>query len=214
MLTIYIAATIIGGILVVVSALGGSDGELDHEAEMELEADFDADIDAGVDVDVDAHADGAWDSAAWLPFLSLRFWTYFLAFFGLSGLLLSTLTNSSWATVVSTAGATGFVCGFAVATLMRFLKKTQADSGVGSGDMVGAEGRVLLPIRIGETGKVRVQIKGDLIDLLALVDGDTPLEPGIDVIIVGFKDNTATVIPKEQLVARLTAGRPKVITKT
>ena len=203
MLTIYIVAAIMGGVLVLFSALGGGEGDLDQD--VDLEADADVELEAGIDADTDGPDGG--DLASWLPFLSLRFWTYFTAFFGLSGVLLSTLTEWGGTAVATAAVGVGFTTGFGVATFMRLLAKTQTDSGIGSRDMIGAEGVVLLPVRVGDIGKIRVQIKGDVIDLIARVDGDEPLDVGAEVMIVAFEENTATVIPREELVKRLAADR-------
>ena len=202
MLTIYIVAAIMGGILVFASALSGGDGDVDHGVDVGM----DADVDLEVDADTDASADGS-SLAAWLPFLSLRFWTYFVAFFGLSGVLLSTLTEWGWTAVVVAAGGIGLTTGFGVATFMRLLARTQTDSRIGSGDMVGAEGVVLLAVRPGDVGKVRVQIKGNAIDLIAHIDGDEALDIGAEVVVIGFRENIATIVRREELMKHLSVDK-------
>lgn len=208
MLTVYIVAAVMGGVLVLAAALGGGDGHVDHSADTGVE--ISADTDTEVDVHASAPTDGG-GLAPWLPFLSLRFWTYFIAFFGLAGLLLSSLTLWGGVAVAVASTGVGFTTGFGVATFMRLMARTEADSGVASADMIGAEGAVLLPVRAGEVGKVRVQIKGDVIDLLARADDEEPLDIGTDIIIVGFRDSTATVIRREDLVKRLSADRRAVL---
>ena len=88
MLPIYLVTLIVGGVLVLVSVfLGDSDTDADVAADIDVDADLD--LAAGADVDADGSLDvGLIDALqAWLPFTSMRFWTFFAAFFGLTGSL-------------------------------------------------------------------------------------------------------------------------------
>ena len=103
MLPIYLGSLVVGGLRVAVSLIfGGDDADADADADFDLDADTDVDLDldadADVDLDLDADADVDLDvdhdssiadlvqhgvegthDAMWLPFLSLRFWTFSLA---------------------------------------------------------------------------------------------------------------------------------------
>ena len=54
MLSVYIIAGIIGGVLIVLSAIGGIG---DHDADLELDHDVDLDVDHDIDLDVDHDVD-------------------------------------------------------------------------------------------------------------------------------------------------------------
>src|SRR5688572_28183196 len=88
MLALYLAALGFGCSLIVVSLLLGG-GET---------KDFDKDltVDKGFDLHAAAHGGPAGQTAhdvpsAWSPFLSMRFWTFGAASFGLAGTMLSLL---------------------------------------------------------------------------------------------------------------------------
>ena len=102
MLPIYIGSLALGGILIVASIVLG-DTDTDADLDVDAGLDVDPDLDIGLDGDQDAililqdPADAIVDAGIWLPFFSLRFWTFALASFGASGARLSVL------------GATGFL---------------------------------------------------------------------------------------------------------
>ena len=86
----YIFALVLGGVLLGASFLLGGDHDADGDVDMDADADVDADVDADADIDGDADGghDGHGDVAGFFGVLgSLRFWTFFTAFFGLTGLV-------------------------------------------------------------------------------------------------------------------------------
>ncbi len=91
MLTVYLITAVVGGAFVLLSAFGGSHDDFDHDADFDSDAGFESD--AGLDADFGADADHGElvHADVWLPFLSMRFWTYFLTFFGVTGMLLDEL---------------------------------------------------------------------------------------------------------------------------
>jgi membrane protein implicated in regulation of membrane protease activity len=160
---VYLFTVIVGAVLLGASILLGGGGH-------------DADVDADADADLDAHADGVekemgghGDASGFLTtFLTLRFWTFFFAFFGLTGLSLELLdlVGNEWITL-----AISLVMGLGIGTgAMAALRKLSADTSgkaVESSDYIGKTARVLVPIRGTGVGKVRVELKGSSIDLLA-----------------------------------------------
>lgn len=158
---VYLAALVVGGVLVVGSLVTGLD---DHE------------LDADADGELDADADGAAD--VWLPFASLRFWTFVLAFGGLTGTLLTFFALAPpWLTAVLALGV-GWVCGAGVSWAIRRLRRDEISSEVREADYVGASARVLLPVGRGRTGKVRVEVRGRSVDAIAETEdeGELPLD--------------------------------------
>ena len=76
MLTLYIVSAAVAGVLILLSLMGA-----DHGVEHEVHFDHDSDHDSE-------------HSGHWLPFFSLRFYTYFFAGLGVTGLLLHWLTDT------------------------------------------------------------------------------------------------------------------------
>jgi len=173
MLTLYLIALMVGGTLVMATLVLGDHGDAD------LATDLDVDVDVDVHVDVDAHADavGAPDAVlSWLPFASLRFWTFFLAFFGLTGTVLAGLGLVGNAIAVAIiAVVVGYVSGFCVVKALRNLRETSADSSVSETDYLGATGIVMVSVGPGHTGKVRLALKGRDVELLARTEDETTL---------------------------------------
>lgn len=217
MLTFYLIAGIVGGSLIVLSALGGigdhdADLELDHDVDLDVDHDIDLDVDHDVDLDVDHDVEGALDVAhggvldgvdpegVWLPFLSLRFWTYAAAGFGITGGLLTWLGTLAEPAVGLAAGGTGLVAGLAMSYAMRALKRGEAHGHIGLRDYQGSEGVVLVAIQPGGTGKIRTRVRGEEIDLLATSDAAEPLTAGAPIIIIDMVGAQAKVVARNSLV--------------
>ncbi len=184
MIALYILAAIVGGGLVLASAFLGH-GE--HGG--------DADHDAHFDGDGHGHA----EAHTWIPFLSLRFWTYFLAVSGSIGLLLANQTSLIEPVRGILSGSSGLVIGLLASFLMRVAKRLEVDSGARTQDFLGAVGKVVVAIRPGQEGKIRVTMKGDILELLALPNEHETLEIGSEVIIVSMENDRALVISRSEL---------------
>jgi membrane protein implicated in regulation of membrane protease activity len=170
MFAVYIASLIIGGGLLLISLLfGGEAGGADAPGGGGLEG-------------LEAGDGGSLGSA--LPLASLFFWTFFLAFFGLAGVLLSLLTREAGTLLIGgLSTGTGLIAGLLAARVLRSLGRAEVDSGVRLDDMVGRLGRVVVPVGREQPGKVRVELKGRTIDLLAYSDTGVPLAPAHRVLV-------------------------------
>lgn len=178
MLIVYILSAIAGGILVAASALMGGD----HDAHVG---------------DTDFHDIGGHDgihSDVYLPILSLRFWTFFAACFGITGLLLTNFSSAGPTTVAIVSVITGVVAGLATFAIMRRMRDAESDSGVKVEHLIGREGRVLVGVAPGNEGKIRVDVKGELVDLTAFTDEDLPLVPGDRALVVSIDNGRANVV--------------------
>lgn len=175
MLAIYLVAAILGGGLVVFSAIGGIHGH--------------GDADAGGDHGHDADAAGAF----WLPFFSVRFYVYALAAFGILGASLTLTGTSAEPTRLVASSLTGLAVGVVASTLVRWLTRSDRSSAATHADFLGAFGRVTVPVRPGSPGKVRTSVKGDIIDLIALPELDEELEAGEEVVVLDMEDTVARV---------------------
>lgn len=202
---VYVFALVLGGVLLVTSVVTGGDdtADVDSDLDTSLDTDVDAHVDAHVDVDTDhgqqgLHTDlaGTHGSIAGLftAFLSLRFWTFFAAFFGLTGLVLDGLNLVSGQVVpFGLATAMGIFTGYGAVSVLRYFASSETGAAADSADYVGKSARVMLPIATGTTGKVRLQLKGTTVDLLATSDEETSFAAGDEVLIIQMKETTAVV---------------------
>lgn len=177
---LYLFALIVGGVLLGASILLGGDHDSDADAEGDLHAGVDVDLDADADVegghdlahdhDPGVGGHGGADFFLW-SFRSIRFWTFFLAFFGLTGLALTWLglVDSQWLGLGLAVG-TGALTGLGAAAVLRSLGTDETANVASSADYIGRTGKVVLPVRRGGVGKVRVQLRGTTVDVLATTD--------------------------------------------
>lgn len=190
MLALYIVTSIVAGALIVLSAvLGHSDSGSDHEVSH--------DTDHGAEHGADHGHD--FDHGAWLPFLSVRFWTYALATFGIVGLLFTIFNLAGATTTAIVASGVGLAMGFAVSGMMRLIRKMTAGDGTNDAEMLGMSAKLLVPIRENQPGKIRTTIRGELIDMLAFSDAGTPIETGEEVIILAIENDRARVAKRDDV---------------
>ena len=203
MLPVYLGALALGGLLILASILlGGKDldgnaggevgGDADHDLDHDVDHDLDGDAEADVDKDLDLHAQAVDAGGAWMPFLSLRFWTFALACFGATGSLLELLGFSTLLTA-PTAVAMGLGLGWGIAWAFHRLKKDHVSGNVGLKSLAGREGRLLLAVGPDKPGKVRVQVDGQDVDLVARTQDEHRLELKEQVLIVQIVDGVAEV---------------------
>jgi membrane-bound ClpP family serine protease len=88
------------------------------------------------------------------------------------------------------------VLGYGGSLLFRHLKSEGETSGVTAHDYVGAMGRTLVGIKGAQPGKVRVSIKGDTIDMIALSEGEKEIAMGEEIVVVGLEGDRVRVAPK------------------
>lgn len=153
MIYLYVFTLVLGGVLVGASMLLGThddsgDGEVETESEIE---------------------------GFLFGLLSVRYWTFFCAFFGLTGVVLDGLgLVSHWAIAALLSTAMGAAAGFGSTWLLRALSSDSSNSAASSSEMIGKTGRVLVPIGPELVGKVRIALRGTSVDMLALsIDGKT-----------------------------------------
>ncbi len=228
MLLLYLGCFVLGGILVGASALAGGhdhdvDHDLDHDFDHDLDHDFDHDFDHDLDHDFDhdvghgglehglqedlseaavaVHGPGPKlrRKARWVPFASLRFWTFFLAFFGLTGLVLDGLDLMSAMPAFVVALALGASSGSGISYAVYRLKTQQVGQAAGAQDFIGREAEVLLRVGPGKEGKVRLDVMGQLVELLATADED--IGPGEKVLVYemeGYTVKVARGLPRDE----------------
>jgi len=184
MIHIYLFTMVLGGVVLLASiVLGGKDGDAGHEGDA-------GEAGEAGEAEVEAHGDVEGILNA---FLSLRFWTFALTFFGLTGLVLDGVLGHSWLAIVF-AVLLGLGAGLTAVTVLRRLAASETSTAASERDYVGKVGRVLLPFGQGQTGKVRLTLKGTTVDVLASTDEERPFEPGEDALIIHMNDTIAAVV--------------------
>ena len=196
LLSVYMFSLALGGVLLGASILlGGKDGiEASSDApDAELgDIHVHAEVESGGGVSKDIEVGGGADFLMW-SLTSVRFWTFFLAFFGLTGLVFDgfSLVPHEAISAVLAVGM-GSAAGFGISYAMRVLSTDQTSRVAEAEDYVGKSARVLVAPKPGGVGKVRVDIGGNLVDVLATTD-----EAGVSnqdqVMIIEMEGTTARV---------------------
>jgi membrane protein implicated in regulation of membrane protease activity len=175
MLTVYLAALAFGLVLIGASVFQGDGGGHDSG-----------------DGDGDGHGDA--DHGAFLTNLfSLRFWTYALGAFGMSGTALS-LLHLKPAVHVPVSVVLGAVVGAGVAALFRQLGRGAATGPASTEAFLGSEGEVVLPLLPDGLGKIRVHVGEQDVELPAR-GGSERIELRERVVVVRFREGIAEVEP-------------------
>lgn len=174
----YVFATIIGGVMLGASLLGGHHGGMDHDASGA----------AG-----DTHGGDNTSESIALRIFSMRVWTYLLAFGGITGLMLRTIAHTHEPMTAILSLAVGAIAATTAQTLLR-RAMASGDSGTVSGrDLVGKTGDVIVPFERGQTGKIRVNVKGENLDVLARTEDERPIGANDEVLVVEMREGNALV---------------------
>lgn len=133
------------------------------------------------------HLDGG--IAFWATMTSLRFWTFALLAAGVFGTL-ATLLGGPPLAVALIALMAGLGSG---ATATYVVRKLAAGRGSHSGmaEAVGKVARVLVALEVGRPGRVRVEIRGEMHDLVA--NASEPIGVGESVIVETMQGGVAVV---------------------
>ncbi|MBI2388099.1 MAG: NfeD family protein [Deltaproteobacteria bacterium] len=167
MLWVYLSALILGAGMLALQAIMG------HDADGDVDADHDADHDASL-------------------LFSSRFWIFLALAFGLAGTLLTLFHLASVAVVLGLSTFSGLASGLFAAWVLRALKQGQVSSSASVDEAVGRVAEVLVPCEKGKVGKVRLSLRGQTVDLLAM-GGEHPLNVGTKVVVEEIEGGIARV---------------------
>jgi membrane protein implicated in regulation of membrane protease activity len=198
MLTLYTVCAVVGGAFVILAAVAGIDGP-----------DFDLDF-LDTDFEIRAHPQADTNSPLsrkkrarkpfWWIFTRFKFWTFGSCFFGLTGLLLSQLRQVlPSGVVIAFSLFFGVFFGTAIVVLLQRLHDNQANSIIRPDDLIGLLGTVEIPFDCNSRGKVRINVKGTNLDLIALTQSSTVLNRGEQICVVGTENNKVWVVEREAL---------------
>ena len=198
LMTLYMVCVVAGGVLMGTSIfLGGDadhdadfDADVDVDADFDLDADADADLDHGGGADV-AHAGGGFEWSV-LPFGSLRFWTFLVETFGLTGALLSVAGIPSAATLgLSLAMGTGM--GWGAFVFFRWLAKEEVSGVIALSEFKESEARVLVRIPVGGRGKILLDSAAGRVELMATSMDSQEIGRNAQVLVIGITEGVAQV---------------------
>ncbi len=207
MISIYWFTFGFGGIFLLFTVFLGADSDGDADVDGSVDADG---IVAGDVGQLNADSHGHMGETTHPPvldilffLLSLRFWAFFTCFFGMTGVGGYYIIGGGISTLVS-AIIMGTVAGFSASYLFKYLSRGNVSTDVSLTEAVGQMAEVTIPVAPGDPGKVRVLIKGQIVERKAVCD-DASLELGTRVRIVGFKQNLFIVTAAET-----TAGKEEI----
>lgn len=193
MLKTYLTCLIFGGIFIAVTLLFGGDGDVDLDVDADMDVDFDVDADVAGDVDIDASGEGM---TAAIKFLSFRNIVFFLAFFGLTGTVLTWL-NGPFLLVLAVAIGMGFGAATLMHRVMSHLLKNEVGQALNVDNLVGLPAKVTVTITKDRRGKVLLDAGGQKLQLLALTADEASRDAfsaGEIVYILSVEDGTAYVV--------------------
>jgi len=187
LLQLYVFALVLGGVLLAASLLAG-----DHDADADgFDGADGADTAESEALAGAGHGDIGGFAAL---FASTRFWTFFAASFGLTGLVFEGLglLASSLLTLAVSLGL-GLTIGLGAAWAVRKLTHSEVGRVADAGDYVGKSGRVLLAVERGGRGKLRLELQGTTVDVLAITDDAEPIAAGETALVVEMQGTEAFV---------------------
>jgi hypothetical protein len=174
MLLAYVVALILGGGILVVQLFSG----VDHG------------VDAGHDFDSHHPMQGP-------GLLSTRAVIFGLLAFGLVGAGLTALRLAPAALIFALALAAGTAGGLIAGLTLQTLGHPDVAGGGSFEDARGQTARVLVACAREQRGKIRVPLKGHLVDMLATTD-EAHIPAGVSVRIVDVRDEVAHVVPDSE----------------
>lgn len=199
MLTVYIASMVFALVLIGAAVFLGGDGHDTggaHDAPGDTHAELGSHAHGG---EVHPHVSGnaraphaTGSGSIFLPFLSIRFWTYTLGAFGMSGLLLL-LLDAPLRLHLPVAAACGVGAGLLVTWVLRALGRRAVSSPTSLAELRGAEGTVMLPIGPGKEGKVRLRLGGQEVEVLARTQDEATLQLHDKVLVIDVNGATVEV---------------------
>ncbi len=210
----YVFCLIVGGAFVGLSVLGGlfdADGDFDHDLDshfgghLDMHGHLDLDGDGHVDLDLDHDGDIEVRIAPrYSPLTSFKFYTFALAFFGLTGVLFTVMglwANATGVLVLSIV--MGLIAGLAVSYALHKANATSSSDAITERDYVGVTGQVVLPVRAGKRGKVKMHLKGRTIEMFAeSADDEVVLDFDEECFVLGVEDGVAKVVHPSALQSR------------
>ena len=126
--------------------------------------------------------------------LSLRFWTFALMAFGMLGSFLYFFDLAPMWWTFGSSIALGLFSGWLASWTFLKLSRSTPNSGAQAFELVGQVGKVMLPLNEEGRAKVRLRVRGQIVDYVATTD-DAQLDPGSSVLVEEIRGNSVHVSP-------------------
>lgn len=210
MLTTYLACLLFGGVLLAVAIIFGGEHDLGSDGGFDFHTDMDhggfdlhTDVDVHADVPADIHTDfhvhgestpageGMGAAAQWLSFRNIIF---FIAFFGLTGTLLTLVSGP----VVAAVGAVlmGTLASNLSHRIFQYLRQTESGEGLQDSDLQGLRGQVVVTTSRTSKGKITIVANDRALQMIAITAEEASREeyhPGETVTIVKIEGGLAHI---------------------
>jgi hypothetical protein len=209
MFTAYVVSLVIGGAFIGLSLLSG-DTELEGDLELDGGLDVDGELDAGASaishlevseptIGDAAHGLDKARARRFNPLLSVRFWTFGLAGFGLTGVLFHALEIAPEPLGGLIASGVGVVLGFGMAIATRMLAQPVQGETMSLSDYVGQGATLTHALDVGGVGRIRVRVRQSERTLLACTSTGQALPAATSVIILSIDgDGRAVIVPESE----------------
>ena len=206
----YWICLIVGGGLLLISCVTGSDTHADAGVDFGGDASFHADVgvDAPADLPPDAHVGGdvghdvstdhhgAGSLTTWF---SIQFAVFFMAVFGVIGVVLTHLVGAGRGVTAGTAVVGGLIVGQGVHQLLRKLRRTSGDSTPQRKDYVNKLARVTIAITPPNKGEIVLRVgRADRYVPAVAKRADTAFGISEEVAVVGYAGGVAEVVSREE----------------
>ncbi len=194
----YWVCLVLGGGLLLISSLSGTDSGV----ESDIDVDFDADLDFDADIDLDAESPTGLDAAAHgasltslATWFSVQFAVFFMAVFGVIGVTLTHLTDLSSGMILAGAAGGGFIVGQGMHQLMRALRRGSGNSATQARDYIYKLARVTVALRNGRKGQITLQVRrGDRFITAISQREDATFDVGDRVVVIAYRAGIAEVV--------------------
>jgi hypothetical protein len=197
LLHLYVFSFIVGGVFVGLSVFSGLDKAFDVDKDIDVDGDGDVDVDKDLDIDDVETVTGR----RWRPWRSFKFWTFFLAFFGMTGTLFTTL--SLWGSAVGVLALSvvlGLFAGLGVSYGLYVAGNSLGGKVASERDYVGIQAQVVLPVSGERYGKIKLRHKGRILELPARPDDDNVVFAlNEECVVLDVEDGVARVAPASSI---------------
>jgi hypothetical protein len=196
--TVYWVCLIVGGGLLAISTVLGSNTDADLDVADAADA-LDG-ADAGADFDADVGGDVAHGGAAALSaWFSIRFLVFAVAVFGALGVILTHLSQTKAELVLVIALAGGVAVGQFVHQLMRMVRRTSGDSTPQPRDYVDKLARVTIAINPPKKGQVALTVGHTRRYVAAIAQRpQVNFNVGDEVVVVAYRAGIAEVVSRAE----------------
>ncbi|MFQ5415048.1 MAG: hypothetical protein ACE5E6_11380 [Phycisphaerae bacterium] len=206
---LYWICMIVGGGMLIVSTLAGTDADADVGGiDGDASLDVDVPVDATLDMDGATHpadgglagADGAHTAATTLAtWLSMRFLIYFMAMFGVVGVVLTHMTEVYGTTTFVAALVSGMIVGQGVHHLLRKLERSSGNTLAQPRDYIRKIGRVTIAVGHSETGEVALRVgRTQRFVPARSKHADAAFHKGDQVAVVAYTAGVAEIVSREE----------------